>query len=437
MSIVIIAVGLIIFSAHLFTSVFERTRIPDVLLLMILGILIGPILGLVRPEDFGKFGSVATTIALIVILFEGGIHLNISEIKDSIDETLVVTLVTFVVTCGLVALPMWLLFGVPKIVALLTGVILGGTSSAVVIPIINKLQVGKLTYMVLFLESALTDVICIVTTMSLLEAYRSGSIGTGQILGKILASLILAAVIGSIGGFLWAFLLKRLKQLPNTAITTLAYIFVLYGFSEFLGYSGAIASLSFGITMANLKLVSVERIRQFTRFGVGPQDEISSYERTFFQEIVFLLKIFFFIYLGLSIKFTNWKIIAGGFAITVLIFLGRLVSLRFTMSKAIKREDAFTMAALVPKGLAAAVLASIPLQYGVANADIVQDIANIVVFFSILIAAGLVSALTLKAPYLSPVYNFVLQPFPETLPEITGDQQKKIEEPQSSEINHD
>ena len=95
------------------------------------------------------------------------------------------------------------------------------------------------------------------------------------------------------------------------------------------------------------------------------------------------------------------------------------------------------MAALVPKGLAAAVLASIPLQYGVANADIVQDIANIVVFFSILIAAGLVSALTLKAPYLSPVYNFVLQPFPETLPEITGDQQKKIEEPQSSEINHD
>ena len=326
MSIVIIAVGLIIFSAHLFTSVFERTRIPDVLLLMILGILIGPILGLVRPEDFGKFGSVATTIALIVILFEGGIHLNISEIKDSIDETLVVTLVTFVVTCGLVALPMWLLFGVPKIVALLTGVILGGTSSAVVIPIINKLQVGKLTYMVLFLESALTDVICIVTTMSLLEAYRSGSIGTGQILGKILASLILAAVIGSIGGFLWAFLLKRLKQLPNTAITTLAYIFVLYGFSEFLGYSGAIASLSFGITMANLKLVSVERIRQFTRFGVGPQDEISSYERTFFQEIVFLLKIFFFIYLGLSIKFTNWKIIAGGFAITVLIFLGRLVA---------------------------------------------------------------------------------------------------------------
>ena len=67
-----IAVGLLVFSAHLFSGLFQRTRIPDVIPLVAIGLLIGPILRIVPTETFGKVGDVFTTIALIIILFEGG-----------------------------------------------------------------------------------------------------------------------------------------------------------------------------------------------------------------------------------------------------------------------------------------------------------------------------------------------------------------------------
>ena len=61
---VIAFVGILVFLAHVFTGVFSRTRIPDVILLIALGICIGPVLGLVTPAHFGQVGPIFTTITL-------------------------------------------------------------------------------------------------------------------------------------------------------------------------------------------------------------------------------------------------------------------------------------------------------------------------------------------------------------------------------------
>ena len=66
---VIAFVGILVFLAHLFTGIFSRTRIPDVILLIIIGICVGPLLNLVSPSQFGEVGPVFTTITLIIILF--------------------------------------------------------------------------------------------------------------------------------------------------------------------------------------------------------------------------------------------------------------------------------------------------------------------------------------------------------------------------------
>ncbi len=72
----VFSVGLIIFAAHFFTALFEKTRVPDVLPLIILGILIGPVLGVLSPDDFGYVGPLLSAIALILMLFEGGSQFN-------------------------------------------------------------------------------------------------------------------------------------------------------------------------------------------------------------------------------------------------------------------------------------------------------------------------------------------------------------------------
>ena len=47
----VFSIGLIIFAAHFFTALFERTRVPDVLPLIFIGIIIGPLFGILSPDD--------------------------------------------------------------------------------------------------------------------------------------------------------------------------------------------------------------------------------------------------------------------------------------------------------------------------------------------------------------------------------------------------
>ena len=77
----VLSIGIIIFAAHLFTAMFKKTKIPDVLLLILIGILIGPkFLEILKPQDFGFAGPILSSIALILMLFEGGNHLSLSNL---------------------------------------------------------------------------------------------------------------------------------------------------------------------------------------------------------------------------------------------------------------------------------------------------------------------------------------------------------------------
>ena len=80
--IIILSIGLIVFIAHIFKSIFERTNIPDVLLLMILGIFIT--LSGFDSTSFNSVGNILFEIALALILFEAGIHLKFNSLFQSI-----------------------------------------------------------------------------------------------------------------------------------------------------------------------------------------------------------------------------------------------------------------------------------------------------------------------------------------------------------------
>lgn len=77
-AILIIIIGLFIFWGHYLAGIFERRGIPDVLGLMLIGILIGPVFHWVDPDSFGTFGSLFSNLVLIFILFESGTDLRIS-----------------------------------------------------------------------------------------------------------------------------------------------------------------------------------------------------------------------------------------------------------------------------------------------------------------------------------------------------------------------
>lgn len=388
MEITILSIGLLVFAGHFLTGFFERTKVPDVLILMLAGIVIGPLLGVVTPADFGKVGPVFTTLALVVILFEGGLHLNMKDLKKSARDTLVISVATFALTVLLVLFVADFLLPIEPRTALLIGMILGGTSSAVVVPLIRILKVTDRASTILFLESALTDVLAVVLSLGLIRGLQAGgNISAGVMMGDVAASFLVAALIGGAGAFIWSAVLPKIRQIPNTVFTTIAYVLILFGLTEIWGYSGAIAALSFGIGVANLPNIPQRILGKLITFRLAGFSDV---ERTFFAEAVFLVKTFFFVFLGISITFSDPRTFAVGLIVSIMAIFGRSIMVRLLAPRSVPRRDAMLMTALIPKGLAAAVLASLPVQMGLADGEIVQSTVYAVIFFSIVMCAILV-----------------------------------------------
>ncbi len=396
-ALIVVLAGILIFLAHAFAQIFSRTKIPDVLWLIIIGLCFGPLFGIVTPAHFGAVGPVFVTVTLVVILFESGIGLSLDSLVKAWRGTLALSTLGFIATMIVVGLATFLLTDLGLVSAFMLGAIVGGTSSAVVIPLLRQLKMQSQSSTILLLESALTDVLCIVVALAFLEALKLGGVNVGFTIGRLISSFVLAALWGIVGAFLWSILLKKVRTLQNAIFTTPAFVFVIFGVAELLGYSGYIAALAFGIAIGNIELFSLplKKVKLLSlplKKGYIPLEPVafSETEKMFFSEIVFLLKTFFFVYIGISMQLTNPWWISVGLILTVLIFILRIPIVGFSVSKSTAIEDASLMAVIVPKGLAAAVLASLPLQQGIVGGELIQNVAFAVILFSIVLTSTLV-----------------------------------------------
>ncbi|TET67480.1 MAG: hypothetical protein E3J40_03200, partial [Dehalococcoidia bacterium] len=381
---VIVFVGVLVFLAHLFTAIFSRTRVPDVLWLIIIGICIGPILGLVSPTEFGTAGAILTTVTLIIILFESGTALELVTLRSAVGGAMALTTTSFFLSMLAVAgFALWLT-DLELIPAFILGAIVGSISEAIVIPMIKQLRMRKDSQTMLSIESSVNDVLSIVITLALIEAYKLGEFKIAAVTGNLIASFLVAIVFGVVGAFIWSRFLNRIHAIKDTMFTTAAFVFVIFGIVEILGFNGAIAALAFGITIGNVESI---RFYVFRKPQANEPMGLSQTERAFFSEVAFLLKTFFFVYLGISLELISGWLIQLAVILTVLVFILRIPAVKVTVNKSIPVKDASIMAIMVPKGLAAAVLASIPFQQGVIGGELIKNVTYGVVLLSIVMTS--------------------------------------------------
>lgn len=402
---VIVFVGVLVFLAHLFTTIFSRTKVPDVLLLIIIGIFVGPILGLVSPEQFGAAGAILTTITLIIILFENGTALELSALRSAVGGAMTLATTSFFLTMGAVAgFALWLT-DLELIPAFILGAIVGSISEAIVIPLVKQLRMRKDSQTMLSIESSMNDVLSIVITIALVQAYNLGEFEVASVTGNLIASFLVAIVFGAVGAFVWSRFLNRIHAIKNTMFTTAAFVFIIFGIVEILGFNGAIAALAFGITIGNVESI---RFHIFRKPQPNEPIGLSQAERAFFSEVAFLLKTFFFVYLGISLELISGWLIQLALIFTLLVFVLRIPAVRVTVNRTIPVRDASIMAIMVPKGLAAAVLASIPFQQGVTGGELIRSVTYGVVLLSIVITSFLL--LLLEKTKLSDGYGWIFSP---------------------------
>ena len=389
-ALVIAVVGGLIFLAHLFLHIFNRTRVPDVLWLIVVGIILGPASNLVSTESFGLVGPVFVTVTLVVILFEGGIALKLSALKSALSKAVKLAVTSFFLTMIVVGVTAHLLLSLEWIPSLIIGSIAASTSEAIIIPLINQLKTSEKLHALLSVESSINDVLSVAVTLALIGAYQLGDINVGIITGDLIASFLVAIVFGFGGAFLWSLILRRIHTMKNAMFTTVAIVFALFGLVETLGFSGAIAALAFGITIGNIESI---KLPKFGKPLAGNPVGLSETEKAFFTEASFLLKTFFFIYLGISLQFSSTGIILIGILITFIAFALRIPAVKIAVGRSFSTKEAALMSVMIPKGLAAAVLASIPAQEGISGGELIRDVTYMVILISIVATSVIIPLL--------------------------------------------
>lgn len=400
----IVFVGITIFMSHYFASLYARTKVPDVLWLFTIGLLLGPIGGIVRPENFGAVGPVFTTITLVFILFESGIDQRLEPLINSLGGTARITTYNFVGSCLVAAGITYFYTDLGVLRSLTLGSIVGGTSSAVITTLAKQYPMTQRSSTILVLESAFSDVYTLAIPLTLLSAYKVGRVDVASVTGQMIAAFLLAAMLGIAGAFLWSILLNRMRTLQNTVFTTPAFVFIIYGIVEILNYSGPIAALAFGITLGNIDVLGPPIMKNvISRKPIS----LTDHERAFFSEAVFLLRTFFFVYIGISVRLQDWWMLVLGAIITGALFIIRIPIVRLAVPRDTPTRDAAFMATMIPKGLGAAVLASLPAQQGIPGGEMIQSI----VFSIILCSTFFTTILTflVDKTFLSDVYMWIFR----------------------------
>ncbi|MCZ0932188.1 MAG: cation:proton antiporter [Oligoflexia bacterium] len=377
MEIVILGLAGLFFIGHFLQWFFVKTKIPDLLILIVAGFIIGPsMLNIVTYQHLGQVGTVLATVTLIIILYEGGLNLNASSMLKSSLPALLLSLLSFVLIAGLTALLLTPFF--PFSTALLIGLGIGSTSSAIVFPMIKPLSLKEETKTLLSLESAFTDVLAIIAFLAVLDSVLSKNYNASAFLLGFGTKPFLSIGLGAGSAFLWAFFRKLFLKLFNMPFATEAWSLLTYGCIELFDLNGPIGILAFGFTLANLNLIPSSLS---SLLNLKP---VSEKEMSLLQEISFLLKTFFFLYLGMLIQLSALNIFILAVLLTLLIFATRYLAVRFVFSaKKFPYFDALVSMGMGPRGLACAVLATLPLQKGYQYGEFIQNLIFYIILISI------------------------------------------------------
>ena len=387
-------VAIIIFFAYISGYASRRTGLPEIIFLMLLGVLVGPVLQIVKVEDLAPIAPFVSSLAITLILFDSGLKMNlVNAIKES-GRAIVLGVLGFVFSFLTVAAYTALVFNWDPLFGVIVGCVLGGTSSIIVIPIANRLSVNRRVVTILSLESVVTDVLVIVCALGLLKIW-SGSQSEGLNLAKSLFdNFALGGIIGVAGGLIWLRMLNTFTEDDYNGILTLGVMLGLYSVSELMQGSGAIAALTFGLMLGNGALISkklkLNLASQLDRVSVG-----------FHEQITFLLKSIVFVYLGIILSLINPSNFIVGVGAALLLLLARAAAVYITsLGDPILSLDRKIMTFLLPRGLAAAAVAQLVVAQSLYDLQSFNDICISVILSTILITIAGTRLSNIRIPFI-------------------------------------
>jgi potassium/hydrogen antiporter len=392
------------------------TRVPDVIILMATGVLIGPVFHVVNPDIFRGASPGLGALALILILFEGGLSLKLREILQNVGSGFFLSIFSYVLTTAAVAAVCRPTLHCSWMDALLIGAALGCISSSILLPVLQQIHLRREVKVTLLVEVSLGDALAVLAVTTLLDIASGGSAAAAPkaVAWSLVSSLIIGVAAGILAGMLWSYLLPLLTEERFWHVLTFAAVLLVYSGVHALKGNDLISVLVFGLTLANfpvmqkqLHLDLLARSDWFsetplkTARGAPPQRPHAQM-LTFHGELAFLLRSFFFVLLGTLVEFEGLrKNVLLAFLCFSAIFVARWVAIHAGRLawRAFSRLELELMVWFVPRGLITVVLGIQVVESRGANFAFLPSLAFAVVLLTnLIVLVGTIRARKLPTP---------------------------------------
>ena len=337
------ALGALIAIGILGSLFFRRTGVNDVMLLILLGIAIGPIAGVVDAKSIEPLVPSIGSIALLMVVFSEGLNLSFENLRDNAFDVLLLGAMCFALAFGASFGILHLAFGWGILDALLMAAILCASAPEIIAIVVEEMKMSGKLRQIAKLEAVLADSAAVIVAFSLLGLVgaQEMDIEPQQIAYGAAIVALLSVALGAVCALVWHFLISAAYK-KYAHLGALAIACFLFAASGAWGANGVLAVFSFGFFIGNRK--GEESLRLF-------QDEFS-----------FLIRTFFFVYLGMLFapeQFANTSVLLIGLSLSLAIAIARKIAVgAFSFFQRAAREDR-VLSSLVQRGLSVAVLASI------------------------------------------------------------------------------
>ncbi|MGZ4135262.1 MAG: cation:proton antiporter [Tumebacillaceae bacterium] len=378
----------VLFIGTLGGKLAEKLRVPDVVIFILIGILLGPsVIGVVDIKADSGLNQIVLLFGASFILFHGGTITQFGVLKKVWRTITYLSTIGVLLTALVVAIAAMYIFDLPFTVALLLGAILASTDPAALVPIFQRFPVRQKVAQTVITESAFTDATgAIVTTVVFGILTSSSDIHWGHIGLQFLQLAIGGMIVGAVIGLIAAFLISENDRDLLREFTPMVVVLVVLGaylVAEWIGASGFMSVFTAGLIVGNARSFKLTIL----------EDQIQAAHQ-FIDAIGLKLRMLIFILLGTQVDFNVLKEYGLQGLAVILIFM--LIARPITVLACLlpdrkakwKRNEVLFFFWTRETGVIAAALAGIVSSSSVAEGELISAIVFVAILMTLVVQAS-------------------------------------------------
>jgi potassium/hydrogen antiporter len=313
---VLLAFGIILAVGTAFGILARKLRMPDVVLFLVAGMLLGPgAAGLISVRADSALNQLVLIFGACYILFDGGASLRFRVLKEVWTTIVVLATIGVLVTAAITAVAAHYLLAIPMIPALLLAATIASTDPATLVPVFRQVKIRDRVAQTVMAESAFNDATGAILTFAVLSiAMGQGGFSASAALADLARQAGFGFLVGGALGYAAAFLIAHEKFgfLEEYApVVSLMAVIGAYLGADGLQSSGFMAVFVFGIVIGNKDA-----------FGFAMPAREQEKLDDFVATTALVMRMFIFILLGAQVDFGLMnRYLAGGIAVVAVFML--------------------------------------------------------------------------------------------------------------------